>query len=58
MKILCKGGLNMNGGDATEYSKKFLDKRNDLTGPNDAERRSFPKTPKHVSIQETNKSNQ
>jgi hypothetical protein len=48
----------MNGGDSTEYSKKFLDKRNDLTGPNDAERRSFPKTPKHVSIQETNKSNQ
>ncbi|MEG9297682.1 hypothetical protein V6B33_14540 [Mangrovibacillus sp. Mu-81] len=41
-----------------EYSKKFLDKRNDLTGPSDAERRSFPKPPKHVSIQQSNINNQ
>ncbi|WP_158553494.1 hypothetical protein [Peribacillus saganii] len=29
---------------------KLLDKRNDLTGPDDANRRDFPKRPNHVSI--------
>ncbi|MCM3731209.1 hypothetical protein M3196_05985 [Fictibacillus nanhaiensis] len=48
----------MKGGGPIEYSKKFLDKRNDLTGPSDAEKRSYPKPPKHVSIQQSNKENQ
>jgi hypothetical protein len=37
----------------TEYTSN-LDQRNDLTGPSDPERRNFPETPKHVSIDENN----
>jgi hypothetical protein len=36
-----------------EYSGKVLDQRNDLTGPNDAGKANYPKSPKHVPIQQT-----
>ncbi|WP_193224605.1 hypothetical protein [Bacillus sp. B1-b2] len=35
-----------------EYTGKVLDKRNDLTGPDDAGKALYPNLPKHVSIQE------
>lgn len=33
-----------------EFSGKFLDERNLLTGPDDEGKASYPKAPKHVSI--------
>jgi hypothetical protein len=35
-----------------EYTGKVLDQRNDLTGPDDAGKGSYPERPKHVSIQD------
>jgi len=34
-----------------EFTGKFLDQRNDLTGP-DADKGTYPKRPKHVPIQQ------
>ncbi|WP_445487905.1 hypothetical protein [Niallia sp. 03133] len=34
-----------------EYTGKVLDKRNNLTGPADPDKPSYPKRPKHVAIQ-------
>ncbi|WP_180968265.1 hypothetical protein [Cytobacillus massiliigabonensis] len=33
-----------------EYTGRVLDQRNDLTGPDDKEKASYPKPPQHVSI--------
>jgi hypothetical protein len=33
-----------------EFSGKVLDQRNNLTGPEDGDKPSYPKTPKNVSI--------
>ena len=35
------------------YSGKVLDQRNDLTGPDDSGKASYPKSPKHVPIQQS-----
>lgn len=35
-----------------EFTGKVLDQRNDLTGPDDPGKTSFPARPKHVSIQQ------
>jgi hypothetical protein len=40
-----------------EYTGKVLDKRNDLTGPDDSGKRPYPKRPQHVSIQQPNSKN-
>ncbi|MFJ8244836.1 hypothetical protein [Peribacillus asahii] len=37
-----------------KYTGKVLDKRNTLTGPDDAGKRTYPTPPKHVSIQQPN----
>jgi hypothetical protein len=37
-----------------EYTGKVLDQRNDLTGPDDAGKASYPERQKHVSIQQQN----
>jgi hypothetical protein len=36
-----------------KFTGKVLDQRNDLTGPDDSGKASYPKRPKHVSIQES-----
>lgn len=42
-----------------QYTGKVLDQRNTLTGPDDANKQNYPKTPKHVPIpQTTNKTEQ
>lgn len=38
-----------------EYTGKVLDNRNDLTGPNDAEKGSYPERPKHMPIKNKGK---
>jgi len=38
-----------------EFTGKVLDQRNILTGPDDPGKGSYPKLPKHVSIQQSNK---
>ncbi|WP_223587695.1 hypothetical protein [Neobacillus bataviensis] len=38
-----------------EYSGKVLDHRNNLTGPDDSGKNGYPKAPKHVVIQESNR---
>jgi hypothetical protein len=38
-----------------EFTGKVLDQRNNLTGPDDSGKPSYPKSPKRVSIQQTNK---
>jgi hypothetical protein len=41
-----------------EYTGRVLDQRNDLTGPDDTGKASYPERPKHVSIQQSaNKKN-
>ncbi len=40
-----------------KFTGKNVDRRNDLTGPEDAEKRSHPNRPEHVSIQQTNREN-
>ncbi|MFJ8258286.1 hypothetical protein ACIQ4Z_13545 [Peribacillus asahii] len=37
-----------------KYTGKVLDKRNTLTGPDDAGKQTYPAPPKHVSIQQPN----
>ncbi|WHY75492.1 hypothetical protein QNH20_15220 [Neobacillus sp. WH10] len=37
-----------------EFTGKVLDQRNILTGPDDSGKGSYPKLPKHVSIQQSN----
>ena len=37
-----------------EYTGKVLDQRNDLTGPDDSGKPSYPERPKHVPIQQSN----
>jgi hypothetical protein len=39
-----------------EFSKKFLDQRNDLTGPDDGGKTDHPKPPKHVTINQSKNS--
>ncbi|MDP4084829.1 MAG: hypothetical protein Q8934_09465 [Bacillota bacterium] len=41
-----------------EYKGKVVDQRNDLTGPDDANKRQFPNPPKKVKIQQSNQTNQ
>lgn len=41
----------MDKGNSFEFSGEVLDQRNDLTGPDDANKASYPKIPKNVSIQ-------
>jgi hypothetical protein len=36
-----------------EYTGKVLDQRNDLTGPDDQGKGTYPERPKHVPIQDT-----
>ncbi|MFC0415118.1 hypothetical protein ACFFHH_06555 [Cytobacillus solani] len=36
-----------------EYTGRVLDQRNDLTGPDDNGKASYPKRPKDVSIQQS-----
>lgn len=38
-----------------EFSKEFLDSRNNLTGPDDSGKASFPVRPKNVKIQQPKK---
>ncbi|MFJ5717015.1 hypothetical protein [Neobacillus sp. NPDC093127] len=38
-----------------EYTGKVLDQRNNLTGPDDSGKASFPERPKHVTIQQPNR---
>ncbi|WP_156351180.1 hypothetical protein [Neobacillus vireti] len=38
-----------------EYTGKVLDQRNNLTGPDDEGKASYPERPKHVPIQESNR---
>lgn len=40
-----------------EYTGKVLDQRNNLTGPDDPGKRSYPEKPQHVSIQQPNSKN-
>lgn len=40
-----------------EYLGKVLEQRNNLTGPDDAGKNGYPKAPKHVPIQESNRGN-
>jgi hypothetical protein len=40
------------------YTGNVLDQRNNLTGPDDSDKASYPKKPKNVSIQQPNKNNQ
>ncbi|MGV3465021.1 MAG: hypothetical protein ACO1OT_06995 [Heyndrickxia sp.] len=40
-----------------EFSKEVLDQRNDLTGPDDENKASYPKIPKNVSIQDSKERN-
>lgn len=44
----------MKNRNPVEYSGKVLDKRNNLTGPDDEGKRPYPVRPKHVSIQQSN----
>jgi hypothetical protein len=37
-----------------EFTGKVLDQRNDLTGPDDPGKPSYPERPKHVSIKQPN----
>ncbi|MEK5391397.1 MULTISPECIES: hypothetical protein [Heyndrickxia] len=41
----------MEKGNSFEYTGEVLDQRNDLTGPDDSNKASYPKRPKNVSIQ-------
>ncbi|MCM2532266.1 hypothetical protein NDK43_07480 [Neobacillus pocheonensis] len=38
-----------------EYTGKVLDQRNDLTGPDDSGKASYPERPNHVPIQQPNR---
>ncbi|WP_157081435.1 hypothetical protein [Neobacillus soli] len=38
-----------------EFTGKVLDQRNNLTGPDDSGKASFPERPKHVTIQVPNR---
>lgn len=40
-----------------KYTGKVLDKRNNLTGPDEEGKRPYPERPKHVSIQQPNSKN-
>ncbi|WP_165786636.1 hypothetical protein [Heyndrickxia camelliae] len=40
-----------------EFSKEVLDQGNDLTGPDDENKASYPRIPKNVSIQSTEERN-
>lgn len=51
LPILLLEVVKMNNQNPVEYTGKVLDQRNDLTGPA-AGKASYPKRPKHVSIQE------
>jgi hypothetical protein len=48
----------MTDNNPIEYSGKVLDQRNNLTGPNDAGKAEYPKSPKHVTIQQPKRKNQ
>ncbi|CRK82752.1 hypothetical protein [Neobacillus massiliamazoniensis] len=37
------------------YTGKVLDQRNNLTGPDNSDKASYPKRPKNVPIQQPNK---
>jgi hypothetical protein len=45
------GGETMPKNNPIEYTGKVLDQRNDLTGPDDSGKGSYPERPKHVPIQ-------
>lgn len=40
--------------NAIEYTGKVLDQRNNLTGPDDKGKPSYPVRPKHLPIQQPN----
>lgn len=40
-----------------EFTGKVLDQRNNLTGPDDAGKASYPKLPKRVSIHQSDNKN-
>ncbi len=44
-------------GQPIEFKGNVLDQRNDLTGPDDGGKASYPKRPKNVSIQQSNNKN-
>jgi hypothetical protein len=45
------GGETMPKNNPIEYTGKVLDQRNNLTGPDDSGKGSYPERPKHVPIQ-------
>lgn len=51
LPILLMEVVIMTNQNPIEYTGKVLDQRNDLTGPDDSDKASYPKRPKHVSIQ-------
>jgi hypothetical protein len=44
-------------GQPIEFKGNVLDQRNDLTGPDDGGKASYPERPKNVSIQQSNNKN-
>ena len=46
---------NLPKNNPIEYSGKVLDQRNNLTGPDDSGKTGYPKAPKHVVIQQSNR---
>jgi len=44
-------------GKPIEFTGKVLDQRNNLTGPDDPGKTSYPELPKNVSIQQSNSKN-
>ena len=44
-------------GQPIEFTGNVLDQRNDLTGPDDADKASYPVLPKKVSIQQQTSNN-
>ena len=56
--ILLMEVKTMSDKNPIEFTGKVLDQRNNLTGPDDEGKPSYPKQPKHVSIQQKNKNNQ
>jgi hypothetical protein len=43
---------SMSDKNPIEYTGRVLDQRNNLTGPDDGDRPTYPERPKHVPIQQ------
>jgi hypothetical protein len=51
------GEKKMSDKNPIEYTGKVLNQRNNLTGPDDREKSSYPVRPQHIPVKESNQQN-